>query len=393
VKTVRVEIKGMGRELKVVWHDDSRFPSYFINRKAVEDCAREIRSILRELVDAALNSKLASYGATLKQLAEQGALLHQALFAKTGGEGDPKRIRNYFAQLRDAYRLRFVVSDDVFVPWGLVYPSDASALPNALPENSGKAWEIYRHFWCLDRQLSTLYYRIPPDAAGGGIQDASTLDMIRVVHPDTFANATAPLANCPEHGFLGWLKNFSGDPLTTSRQLKDEWRKKGAQIGLLYFYCHASASKLALGNDEKIEASQLFLMLSDVERQPGSSGCLVLINGCSTAVGAVSGEFLQSTSRQGLCGFVGTETDVPDLFALRFSISLLRLLFHKGMTLGEAMQCLYREHFPLSFVYGLYALPNFRMQKEQAPDIVFKEPQNFSFGQVGTNRLEAYHGA
>jgi hypothetical protein len=187
-------------------------------------------------------------------------------------------------------------------------------LPNALPEDAVKAWEIYRDFWCLDRQLSTLYHRIPPDAAGGGVQDASTLDMVRVVHPDTFANAMAPLAKLPELpeiDFLGWLKNFSGEPLTTSRQLRDEWRKKGSQIGLLYFYCHASATKLALGDDEKIEASQLFLMLSGVERQPGSSGCLVLINGCSTAVGAVSGEFLQSTSRQGLCGFVGTETDVP----------------------------------------------------------------------------------
>ena len=265
-------------------------------------------------------------------------------------------------------------------------------MPDALPKAGNKTWEVYKAFWCLSREISTLYHRIPPDAAGGGLQDASPLNMIRVVNPETFSNAIAPLGNCPEDQFLAWLRDFAGDPLTTSRQLKEEWRKNGSRIGLLYFYCHASATKLNLGNDEKIEASQLFLTLSDVDRLPGSSGCLVMINGCSTAVGAASGEFLQSTSRQGLCGFVGTETDVPDIFALRFSLSLLRLLFNKGMTLGEAVQYMYRDHFPLSLVYGLYALPNFRMQKLQAPDIVFREPENFSFGRVGTTRLGACYG-
>lgn len=391
MKTIRVEVKGSDRELKIVWHDESSFAPYFINRKGVEDCARDVRRVLRELVNAALNKNLRECGPTIKELAKQGADLHDALFVKTAGEGDPERIRNYFENLPEPYRMRFVVSDDVFVPWGLVYPADPTLLPDTLEEEAGKAWEIYKAFWCLSYQVSTLYYRIPPDAAGGGLQDASTLNILRVVNPDTFAKATAPLEECPENRFLRWLRDFAGEPLTTSRQLKEEWRKNGSRIGLLYFYCHASATKLALGDDEKIEASRLFLTLSNVERQPGSSGCLVMINGCSTAVGATSGEFLQSTSRQGLCGFVGTETDVPDIFALRFSLSLLQLLFNKGMTLGEAMQCMYREHFPLSFVYGLYALPNFRMQKPQAPDILFEEPENFSFGSVGTTPLRIRH--
>jgi hypothetical protein len=387
VKTVSVEIKGKERELEVVWYDPSPFPSYQINRKTVEYCAREIRRVLRELVDAALVNKLGLCGTTLKKLAEQGSLLHNALFSKTDDAGDPKRIRNYFDKLTEPYQLRFIVSDDIFVPWGLVYPRDSSELPEGFPENQLEVWEVYRSFWCLDHQLSTIYHRISPDAAG----DASPLDMLRVVHPDALATAVATLAKCPEDDFLAWLNDFSGEPLTTYREFREAWRKRGPQIGLLYFYCHANKTKLALGNDEKIEASQLYLLLEQ-DRQLDSSGCLVLINGCSTAVGAAQGEFLQATSREGLCGFVGTETDVPDIFALRFSLSLLRLLFRKGLSLGEAMQCLYHEHFPLGLVYGLYALPDFRMRKEQAPDIVFDKPQNFSFGQVGTNRLEASCG-
>jgi hypothetical protein len=97
-------------------------------------------------------------------------------------------------------------------------------------------------------------------------------------------------------------------------------------------------------------------------------------------------------STQGLCGFVGTETDVPDVFALRFSTSLLHLLFQRGKTLGEAMHCLYRDHFPLSLVYAVYAHRNFRMSQPEAPDIDEKTRANFSIGAIGTRWLEALHG-
>jgi hypothetical protein len=392
VKTIRVDIRVQSeRELKVVWNDDSPWPAYTIHRQAIEECAREIRRVLREMVDAALKKQVMSYGGVLKNLGEHGHLLYQALFTKVGGEGRPDRIRNYYERLSEPFRLRFVVSDSVFVPWGLVYPLDPSLLPDRSPDDPTKVdWAPYRAFWCLSRELSTLYDRIPPDAAGVA-HDSSAHNLVRIVHPETFERAANPLSDCPEHHFLGWLSGRYGAPLTTSRALQEFWRKNSAQIGLLYFYCHASASKLALGNDEKIEASRLFLMLAGAHRPPGSSGCLVLINGCSTAVGSPTGDFLISTSHEGLCGFVGTETEVPDIFALRFSLGLLHLLLHDGFSLGEAMHRMYCNHFPLSLVYGLYAHPNFCMPQNQIPDI--EVPENFSFGQVGTNRLEIFNGA
>jgi hypothetical protein len=136
----------------------------------------------------------------------------------------------------------------------------------------------------------------------------------------------------------------------------------------------------------------LFLNLCDAAHDERSSGCLVVINGCSTAVGSTSGEFLQSTSAQGLCGFVGTETDIPNIFALRFSLALLHLLFTEGLDLGEAIQYLHRSHFPLSFVYGLYAVPDFRMKKLEAPSILLNDkPLNLSFAPVGSSRLGVRH--
>ena len=46
---------------------------------------------------------------------------------------------------------------------------------------------------------------------------------------------------------------------------------------------------------------------------------------------------MAAASQEGLCGFIGSETDVPDLFALRFSLALLHLLFREHLSLGAAM--------------------------------------------------------
>jgi hypothetical protein len=84
-----------------------------------------------------------------------------------------------------------------------------------------------------------------------------------VVHPETFKGAEAGLTAGPERGFLEWLKTSFGEPLATSRELKHFWRTDASKTGLLYFYCHANATKLALADDDKIEASKLFLLLTN----------------------------------------------------------------------------------------------------------------------------------
>jgi hypothetical protein len=54
------------------------------------------------------------------------------------------------------------------------------------------------------------------------------------------------------------------------------------------------------------------------------------------------------------------------------------------------MAQLYREHFPLSLIYGIYAHPNFRMLQDGAPEIA--KQKNFSGDRViGSGRLEAHH--
>lgn len=361
--------------------------TYKISRHTVEGCAEEIRNVLLELVKHCLKKDIEAAAPILKKLAEKGNLLYQALFTKFGDEGeeDPHEIRDHLATLEDPFQLDFLVSNLVLVPWGLIYPADPDLLPASWEgTRNSERWEKYRDFWCFAHDATTRYNREKE------IEDASSLAMLRVIHPAVFEKARNDIKSTSEKNFIDWLDARYGIPLSTESSLKQTWRANAANTGLLYFYCHASAAKLAIGVNDSIPVHRLFLHLSDPKRK--APECLLLINGCRTAVGDPRGSFMLPASTQGLCGFVGTETDVPDVFALRFSTSLLHLLFQRGKTLGEAMHCLYRDHFPLSLVYAVYAHRNFRMSQPEAPDIDEKTRANFSIGAIGTRWLEALHG-
>jgi hypothetical protein len=395
MKTIRVDVREVEdrREMKVVWNDEQAWPAYTIHRPAVERCAREIRRCLHDLVAEGMKGGAASVrrsGPILKDLATQGAELYETLITAAGPCAvRPKEIVEYYRQSQEPISLRFCVSNNIFVPWGLVYPGDPEALPDDPEEVTANT---YSSFWCMSRELATVYERLPPDATGRG-QDASTLTTVCVVHPDALDTAKKAIKGASETALAEWFLDKHGLKIATAREFKKHWRDAGSETGLLYFYCHANASALALGDDEKVEASELLVTLGKADRPKGRSGCLVLMNGCSTAVGDAASDFLASTSQPGMCGFLGTETEIPDVFALRFSLGLLDLLFREGLTLGEAMQRLYVAHFPMSLLYGLYAHPGFRMPQAQTQGFrPVGMADNLSFDQLGTAKLEAAHG-
>jgi hypothetical protein len=385
VVIIKVQINVQSNdELKVFW---SGWAAYTISKQAVEHYAEEIRSILLELVRHHLEGRSGSPAPILKRLAERGNLLYQSLFTKIGDddEEDPEKIKAYLATLKIPFRLDFIVSNFILVPWGLIYPEDHTRLPTSWDgiSNSGW-WNLYCDFWCFAHDLTVRYSRTKDK-----IDDASALTMLRVAHPVVFKDARQHVKSNHEQAFIKWLDDSYGIPICSESSLIEAWRETAAKTGLVYFYCHASATNLALNAEEYINVARLFLLLANPKRT--GPGCLLVVNGCRTAVGDPRGSFMLSASTGGLCGFVGTETDVPDVFALRFSTSLLHLLFRGGKTLGEAMHSLYRDHFPLSLVYSFCAHRDFRMSQQAAPDM--DGIQNFSVGAIGTRRLESFYDA
>ncbi|WP_354124931.1 hypothetical protein [Bradyrhizobium sp. LA6.10] len=350
------------------------------------DYAADIRKVLLELVNHCLKDKAETAAPILKQLARKGNALYKTLFLRMEGDEDAAGVKKYYASLGEPFRIEFRVADSVLVPWGLMYSGDPELLPDDWRGIEQTAWwHTYHQFWCFAHDTTVRYIGIKPSQVG----DASSLGMLRVAHPSVFGKAKDTISSEVEKSFSAWLDERYGMPINTEQALKDSWQERASQIGLLYFYCHATPNQLAIGTDDTINASGLFLILADTKRD-NETGCLVFINGCRTAAADPGGTFLLPASVTGHVGFVGTETDVPDVFALRFSTSLLHLLFKDGKTLGEAMSRLYRDHFPLSLVYGIYAHPNFRMCQDGAPSL--SKQTNFSDDVVGSGRLEIPHG-
>src|SRR5204863_10056483 len=118
--------------------------------------------------------------------------------------------------------------------------------------------------------------------------------------------------------------------------------------------------------------------------------CVVFLNGCSTATGHPDGAFLEATGQPGMCGFIGTETVVPDVFALRFSLSFLSQFLQGGRSVSDIMHELWVRHFPLSLVYSIYTYPLLQVERQAAVQPAPATPQddeNFSFGTLGSATL------
>jgi hypothetical protein len=113
----------------------------------------------------------------------------------------------------------------------------------------------------------------------------------------------------------------------------------------------------------------------------------VFLNGCHTAIGSSNeGGFLEATAHPGFCGFVGTEAEVPDIFALRLANAFLAELIYTGSTAMDAMKKVRRDYWPLSLAYSLSCHPDFRFITEGLSQSTLPAP-NFSNDAIGSSRV------
>jgi hypothetical protein len=151
---------------------------------------------------------------------------------------------------------------------------------------------------------------------------------------------------------------------------------------LLYFFCHATAakSKTALftftTEDPEQQAKLIFgpggghavdvAAMKAKRRKPLADRPLIFLNACSTAAGdeAFQGQFLaQFLDRWQAAGLIGTDWEVPTVFADEFARRLLNYFVRDRLPLGDAFANASRDAFdqgnPFALVYALYAPPNF----------------------------------
>jgi hypothetical protein len=342
----------------------------------VEQIAADLRQVLGRLVSKAMKDGAASTAGELKELAEKGKELYLELFTDAGGsQVNPDDIRAWIPTLGPT-RITFNIEDYMHIPWGLVFDGDEASLPEP-----GGSVDVahYADFWGLKYRTAALYYRIPPRGLTA-IRGAATL---RPLHTLNAACLTAAktLLSAEQQAFLAQIV---ASPIHSSSDFWNSWAAQNGDFDFLHFYCHANGTSLLIATGDEITIRNLHQKL---KRNTAGAPCLVFLNGCHTAAGDNSGNFLEATGRAGFCGFIGTETHVPDVFALRFGLALHDHLLYDDVELHEVMDRLRRTHWPLSLVYSLCAYGGFRLSPPAAgPRLRPPEPAtvNYSTLDLGT---------
>jgi len=356
---------------QLTWQDP-QWPErhYHIDAAVLEDSARDARKALQDVVDDARN-KL-RLGASLKKLAKAGSNLQKAIFLTHGKSiVDAAYIRDVHLPSRTDWTLLISVNQGVYIPWGLAYDGN----PDALPDDPAVITPaMYAGFWALKYRVCTLHEIIDPS----GVRKPRANDevqMLTIVNRPIWDTAVKNIPPTEVTMFNGTLAR--SEPLiASSDEFFKTFKKLYRGIDLLYVYCHANGTKLALGGDDDISVTKFQMNLYYDDREPHPP-CLVFLNGCQTAIGAEKGGFMKATGGPGFCGFIGTEAKVPDLFALRFAARFFFLLLYGELTVSEIMDQLRNEHFPLGLVYSTCCHPLFKI-KRITPAPALPAPVNLS---------------
>lgn len=393
---VRVDILPDGPgSLKIVWnYREFAFQPYFISRNTIDRKAAVVRSALMELVRVALTNSIEETGPQLRALALAGAGLRRSLFVDTADSTARRKVEGWFfappgpsRHLPDEFRLTFRVEDGVYVPWGLMYDGDEDEFITGVPEVNVAACS---GFWAVRYHISTVYYRISPVRSA---LSGDRLAVLPVVHREAFDRAREYLlddTSGPESYIRAFTGLFSGEqsPIYQTRDLYRRWSEASKLDGLLYFYCHASGTSLALAANDMIDRDDFRERLAH-NRDVAETLTMVFMNGCVTAVGNPGGGFLEVTGGSGFCGFVGTEASVPDVFAMRFGIAFLSNFLNSRKSILSVMSELRRQHLPLSLLYSTCCDPHLRVDPRAAEPGVFGglQPENISLCKLGTEEL------
>jgi hypothetical protein len=156
--------------------------------------------------------------------------------------------------------------------------------------------------------------------------------------------------------------------------------QRSGPCDLLYVFCHASAAQTRddlftfTSDAPDTQAKLIFDLtpappvdvatLKSLRRSPLEDRPLVFLNACSSAAGdeAFQGQFLeQFLDRWQAVGLLGTDWEVPTVFAHSFAQQLIGYFLRDHLPLGEAFACASRDAFeegnPFPLVYALYASP------------------------------------
>lgn len=360
--------------LKIVWsYEEQTLGVCIINLNLIIYLANDIRDKLSELVESFLESTPLNPGALMllsntsvdnkiKSLAKAGFELYTQLFLDENGV-EQTIVKTNLQELQEdgKYRISFVNGTTIYIPWGLIYDND----PEGNTINK-------QNFWCIKYHLTNILSRVWRK------QTSDKYKLLSIVNEEIYDKVHKHLTK-EELAVYEWLLQTSDEQKLSGRSLLNKLGSLKEENILLSFYCHANSSNLAISSDDEVSLYDLQKVANNVK------GCWVLfLNGCLTATGSTKEGFLDILANNKFYGFIGTETAVPNVFALRFGIQFLHKLFSTELSLLEVMHEMRQQHWPLSLMYSVYCFPKVVFSQINASSVpILNGNNNFSNEVVG----------
>lgn len=367
---------------KVVWSSDGEgpFDPYVLNCATFDEAVELVRHAIELLIREALavdHRGVRPHGACtpeLRALAAAGAELRKALFRSVSEQEHGERVERWLAELTGRHRIEFVVGTGVYVPWGLIYEGDPDAFVTAAPA-------AYDGFWAFRYHTSTRSRLVKDDLIRSG-ERFELIPAVDRAEQDALVRQLQASGEDHDHE-TRVLADFFAEPLSSRDQLQNHWPKVADRDGLLYFFGHANGTSVAFGRKDPIT-------LGDFERNfkgRREQALLIFLNGCRTARGGERLGWLDVTSNAGFRGFIGTEADIPRLFALRFGLAFVAAYLRGGASVLATMDALRRRHLPLSLLYSVNCQATLRIDPPHARATAIDPPMaihNFSELKIST---------
>ena len=300
----------------------------------------------------------------IPRLARAGENLFTSIFEQKCDE-DLKEIGQMLRTLLgSADRCVAITSDDLFQPWGMLYTHPV--VDEELADD-GSNW-VKNGFWGYQHivQQTSKNYKyengIRPD--GDGSIRAS-------INFDDRLSAALNLPVINEH--IDFLRELGAKIERTKKsELELGFKQNRCNLErILYFYCHGHGS----GNGTSIglptlEMTDDVVSAYDFERWANGTKLptspLVFINACQG--GQMTTMFYKSFAvellHEGVVGLVGTQIDVPAVFAVQYAKEIFEKFFDRPTTKKQRLGPLVRKvnqklwdqnNNPLGLVYSLYS--------------------------------------
>ena len=293
-------------------------------------------------------------------LARAGHTMFKLLFGSSGDPGMREIAVHLLRALRGGENVITMESDDLFVPWGMLYTPPEEVHTLWAP----KATWSFDGFWGYRHMVEHSFSRTPDFDSRILVPENQVVVGLnvdeRVDHEYPHTSYVEPL-----------IDFFTSRAKVIVRRSKNElacaFQDPLFTDHITYFGCHGEVSGvdgqvgqpyLKLGDDEKIYGAELVGWLCE---RPLPTRPLVFVGACQGGqlASAFYPAFGHHLLNNGARCLLGPQIDLPRAFALEYTTRLFSAFMESGVKLGDIVRLLARSFAddhgnPLGLIFSLY---------------------------------------